>query len=432
MSKSSLLTDAKIRGLKAEPGKQAEHGDSLVPGLRLRVSGQSKSWILRQRAGGKVRTITIGKFGDGTGGLTLAAARTKAVALKAEIDRGVIPMPASPRPSLAEGRIRDLVDRFMAEYCVDKAVKRPEAYRWQFDKYVIPRFGDWTASAVRRADLREALREIRENHGLTTARRVGGLLKRFFRWTVGQDAIDADPMAALDLPGSEVVRERTLSDAEIKAIWLATDPSSASEERHPSRYPWGAYFRLLLLLGQRRGEIAAMRWSSLDLDKGTWSLESGETKSARAHLVPLPRAAVDLLRSLPRLGHQDGGKVFSDWVFTTNGRTPISGFGKAKIWLDDAMKVVLRKEGDEVMLAGWRVHDIRRSVATNLAKLGVDPFVRRRVLNHSLTGIDRVYDQHDYLERKRAALDLWAKHLAEIIDGKTGGENVVPMREIAQ
>jgi hypothetical protein len=126
--------------------------------------------------------------------------------------------------------------------------------------------------------------------------------------------------------------------------------------------------------------------------------------------VPLPAPAVELLRSLPRFSNidEDGNTKPSEWVLTTNGRAPIQDFSKPKGWLDEAMK---RELGS---LPHWQVHDIRRTVSTNLARLGVDPFVRRRVLNHALTGVDAVYDRHDYLEQKRRALDIWATELAHI------------------
>jgi len=430
----TLLTDSKIRGLKPVTGKQIEHGDSLVSGLRIRVSGNAKTWVLRQRAGGKVRTITLGPFGDTAGELTLAAARVKAVAVQAEIAGGKVPVPAAvPARDRKGPMVIETIDLFMVEYCRDKEVKRPEAYRWQFDKYIVPHFGGWRIAAVAKQDLKDFLRIIREKHGLTTARRVGGLCKRFFNWSAKEDIIESDPMALVDLPGKETVRDRTLNDSEIRALWLATDTASDRGElnkagrprAHPSMFPWGAYFRLLLLTGQRRGEVAGMRWDALDLDARTWALEASETKSGRAHLVPLSPAAVELLKGLPRItSKQNGEDVLSPYVLTTNGRAPIADFSKPKRWLDEEMDRLHR-----TAIPDWRTHDLRRTVSTALAKLGVEPFIRRRVLNHALEGVDKVYDRFDYLEPKRKALDLWAQHLAEIVEGKTGGGNVVLLRE---
>lgn len=431
MSKA-LLTDAKIRGLKAEPGQRTEHGDSVVDGLRLRVSNQAKVWALRIRAEGKVRTFTLGEFGEGRGQFGLAGARAEAIRLKQGIGEGIVPKPiASRAQATGKTTVRAMADRFMAEYAVDRRVKRPEAYRWQLDKYILPRIGARDVRDIKRAELRDVIQQVRDAHGLTTARRVGGLVKRLFAWLASEDVLETDPAAPLKLPGSEVQRERTLTDAELRALWRATDPANKPSDRnragrikpHPSDYPWGAYFRLLLLLGQRRSEVARMRWSSVDLEAATWALEADEVKSSRAHLVPLPEAAVALLGALPRVTYMrdDGEPVPSEWVLTTNGRAPIADFSKPKGWLDDAMRAELPH------LPHWVVHDLRRTVSTNLARLGIDPFVRRRVLNHALTGVDAIYDRHDYLEPKRRALATWAADLERIVGGSTVSPNVVAL-----
>ncbi len=427
----TLLTDAKIKALKAAPGERVEYPDSIVEGLRLRVSNRSKTWALRIRAGGKVRTVTIGEFGEGIGKMGLSSARAEAIKVKESIGEGHIPSPTTSRRRDTSNRLTDVIDAFQTRYAAER-VKRPEVYRWQFDKYVIPEIGDHDITLIKRRQLADFLDLISDRHGVTTARRVGGLLKRLFKFAASRDIIENDPAAALMLPGAEKQRERTLTETELKAFWLATDPSTKPNERnlagrikpHPSDYPWGAYFRLLLLLGQRRSEIATMRWSAVALDAGTWALEASEVKSARAHMVPLPAPAVELLRALPRVSiiDEDGKAKPSEWVLTTNGRAPIQDFSKPKGWLDEAMK---RELG---ALPHWQVHDIRRTVSTNLARLGVDPFVRRRVLNHALTGVDAIYDQYDYLEPKRRALDLWTSYLIETVEGRSSPSNVVSLK----
>lgn len=171
-----------------------------------------------------------------------------------------------------------------------------------------------------------------------------------------------------------------------------------------------------------------MRWDSIDMAAGTWTLASDETKSARAHVVPLSADAVAVLASLPRLSieDEDGHPVLSPWVLTTNGRAPIGAYSKPKGWLDKAMLAVLRKADPGADLPHWRVHDIRRTVSTNLARMGVDPFIRRRVLNHALEGVDAVYDRFDYVEPKAEALEAWAAMLRRIVSGQS-----VPPRFLA-
>jgi integrase len=429
-----MLTDAKIAGIKGTPAKPTEYPDGLVPGLRLRVTTTSKRWIVRARMGGKVRAVTLGEYGQGDNQLTLAGARIKAVEIMGGVKEGVIPQPASPRRDKSDKAltVSAAVDLFI-DYCRDdRGVKRPESYRWMMDKYVLPAIGEWQIKAVTKADLRTILERVKADNGVTSARRVGGVVRRLFRWAAQEDHIAADPASTLRLPGKETVRERTLSDAEIKALWHVTDPANDPQTRnkagriapHPSQNPWAAFHRLALVLGQRRGEIAAMRWSKIDLKAGTWALGSDETKSARAQLVPLPRIALDILNGIERL--ED-----CDHVLTTTGDGPIRDFSGAKLVLDAAMAAELAKDGHK--LEGWRFHDLRRTCSTNLAALKVDPFIRKRVLNHALEGLDRAYDRHDYLGEKRAALDLWADRLAEVVSTRPGGgDNVVKMKRKAK
>lgn len=410
-----MLTDAKIAGLKAAPGKPVEHADTIVPGLRLRVSAKNKTWLVRARMGGTVRAITIGTYGHETGEVTLAAARAAAVAILDKAKAGAPPLPQAPRRAKVKAKsVSSSVADFVT-YCTDdRGMKNPDSYKWMLEKYVTTAIGEWELRAVTKADLKEIIERVRDANGMTTARRVGGVIKRFFRWAAEEDLIAADPGATIRLPGKEVQRERTLTDAEIKALWHVTDPAidpmalnrAGRVAGHPSQWPWGPFIRLSLLLGQRRGEIANMRWSAVDLDAGTWTMTSADTKSARPQLVPLSEPAIRLLAAMPR--YED-----CDHVFTTTGAGPIRTFSKCKAMLDAAMMEAMNLKA----LPHWQLHDLRRTCSTNLAKLKVDPFIRRRVLNHALDGVDKVYDRHDYLDEKRAALDLWAGRVAAIVDG---------------
>jgi len=433
-----MLTDAKIRGLKGEPGQRVEVADVLVPGLRLRVTANAKTWVLRQRMGGKVRTVTLGPFGDGKSALSLSRARTLAHEVQEGVRGGAMPKASTARASAVQGQFSATIDLFMRRHAEGR-LKRPEAYRWMFDKYILPRFDGWHIGAVKRRDLADFLDDIADKHGMTTARRVGGLCKRLFRFALSRDIIELDPAAGVILPGAEVQRDRALTDKELAALWFVTDPANrvagvnkAGRPRpDPSDYPWSAYFRLLLLSGQRRGEVARMRWEAIDLDAGTWALSSAEKKSDRAHLVPLSAPALEILRTLPRVMVPDGegGTMPSPWVLTTNGLAPVSGYSKPKSWLDTSMQARMKGADAAAVMDPWRVHDLRRTVSTNLARLGVDPFTRRRVLNHAQSGVDAIYDRFDYLDQKRAALDLWGAALMRIAAGQPVGANVVSIRQ---
>jgi integrase len=182
-----------------------------------------------------------------------------------------------------------------------------------------------------------------------------------------------------------------LTDAEIAALWPATDQLG---------YPFGQLVRLLLITAQRRDEVAHMRWSDLDLDNRVWTIPRERTKSDRLQQVPLSSLAMEVLAETPRLG---------DYVLSSGvrGDKPVSGFSVAKKRLDAISG-----------LAEWRLHDLRRTAASGMAKLNVPPHIIEKVLNHStgtVSGVAAVYNRYGYLDEKRDALEAWSKMMTEII-----------------
>jgi integrase len=227
-----------------------------------------------------------------------------------------------------------------------------------------------------------------------------------FNWAIDREIIQASPVVRIPKPGKETDRDRCLSDDELRAIWMAAEAVG---------WPFGPCVKLLILTAQRRDEVAHIRWSEIDLEAGMWTLPRERTKNSKAHEVPLSPMAVDVLRSLPRSDRVD-------LVFTTTGRTPISGFSQFKKRIDALSKVGLT-DADE-----WVFHDFRRTVTTNLAKMGIPPQVADKVLNHvqgTIKGVAAVYNRHGYLDERRAALNAWANRLDQIINGMPG--NVTPL-----
>jgi integrase len=181
-------------------------------------------------------------------------------------------------------------------------------------------------------------------------------------------------------------------------VWRAAEKISG---------PFGALVELLALTGQRRDEVAGMRWHELDLEGRLWTLPRGRVKNDQGHEVPLSAAAVAILKSLPRIAD-------SPFVFTTNGTAPSSGYSKGKRRLDE----LLPRE-----MAPWRLHDLRRTVASGMARLGINLPVIEKVLNHgsgSFAGIVSVYQKHSFADEKRAALDAWGQHVERLVSGKPG------------
>jgi integrase len=385
-----MLTDAKVGAIKPPAAGQVEHRDTKVIGLRLRVgSGGKKTWTVRARIGAKVINKKLGSYPA----MKLAAARMAAEKLL---------------QALARDGSADALDRTfgaVAAVWIEKVAK-PKNASWKLQQrrlemHVLPAWQERRIAELRRADVRELLEGV---EGEVLPNRVLTLVKTIFRYALSRDWIDASPIEGIERPKAEAERERVLSMEEAAAIWNAAGLLG---------FPFGQYLQTLALTAQRRTEVAAMRWSDVDPDAATWIIPAKETKSERAHLVPLSAPVVEILRHLPRLG---------EFVFTHDGETHISGYAKAKARLDGFIAAAGAK------VASWTLHDLRRTAATHMVRLGVSEEVVGRVLNHAPKGVTaKVYALHTYAPEKRSALDRWAAELMREVAGKPA-RNVVALR----
>ena len=271
-------------------------------------------------------------------------------------------------------------------------------------KEVANRWNGRRLSQITRAHVHEMLDEIVDRGTPIRANRVFAQMRKMCRWAVARGIIDRSPCEGMSAPSPETRRDRVLDDAELKLAWEAFEAIG---------WPFGPIGKLLFLTGARRDEVAGMEWREIDLDARTWTLPASRTKNKREHVVPLSDAAVEILADLPRV---EGGR----FVFSTTGRTAVSGFSRAKASVDAAIIQRLRKDAEErgddlTDVKGppsWMLHDLRRTVATNLQKLGVRLEVTVAVLNHvsgSRAGIVGIYQRHSWAEGKRAALDAWVR-----------------------
>jgi integrase len=198
------------------------------------------------------------------------------------------------------------------------------------------------------------------------------------------------------------MRTRVLSESELRAFWAAAGEMA---------YPWGPYFRLLLLTMQRRTELASGRRQEIDLERALWTIPAARMKGDAPHVVPLAPLAHSIFASLPTF--TKGTCIFS----TTFGAKPISGFSKAKRVLEGLMLAELRKSrGGAATLEPWGLHDLRRTGRTALSALPVAEVVRELVIAHAKPGLHKVYDQHAYVDEKRQALALWETRLLGIVE----------------
>jgi integrase len=404
------LTDAAVQRLKAPPGGRVDYFDAAFPGLSLRVTGsvdqrpERRTWTLFYRIGGRQRRLT---FEPGYPALSLAEARAAATQAQLQIKAGLDPaeVKATLRKSVA--RPPDTVAAVVESFIRLDLERRKRAPRYIadirkiFSNHVLPRWTDRDVRAITRRDVIELLDAIMDTGsivkgasgkrrklpgGPVIANRTLAAVRAMFNWALRRGIVEATPAAMVEAPGEETARARVLEDSEIVAVWAASSTLG---------YPFGPFFQLALLLGQRREEIAHMQWGQIDQTAGVWSLPT--SKSGRAHMVPLAPMAVDILSALPTKA--------SRYVFTTSGDTPISGFSKAKRRLDQA---VADTHGS---IAPWTIHDLRRSCATTMGRLGMSRFIVGKVLNHADHSVTGIYDRHEYLHEKRHALEMWAQHI---------------------
>jgi integrase len=413
-----MLSDITIRKLCASPPpKRVEHPDGKVAGLFFitQPSGAT-SWALRYRAQGASRKLTLGPFPA----LDLRAARRKAEEERGKIARGEDPA-AAKQASRAAAKAEREGETDLVEKVVEKFIERyakAQTRDWReterlLEKNAVEKWKGRRLSMITPPQIHDLLDEIIDRGAPIAANRVLAQLKVLGGWAVERGIIEKNPFEGIKPPASEKgrARERVLDDAENKLVWNAADAID---------WPFGPIVKLLLLTGARRDEVAQMEWREVDLDRAVWKLPASRSKNRREHTIPLSDTSLDVLRSVPRIER-------SEFVFTTNGRTPVSGFSKAKPALDRAM-AELAGEG-ALPIPGWVLHDLRRTVATNLQRLGVRLEVTEAVLNHvsgSRAGIVGVYQKHDYAAEKRLALDAWARRLDAIVIGAEAS-NVVEL-----
>jgi integrase len=230
---------------------------------------------------------------------------------------------------------------------------------------------------------------------VTANRELAGI-RKFFSWCIEGDIIEVNPAAGIREPAKETARDRVLSDAELRLVWLAAEGDG---------YPFGPLVQLLLLTAQRRLEAAGAAWSEFDLTGGNWDLPGKRTKNGRAHSVPLSDAALAVLADIPRF--PDG-----DFVFGSGGRSAFTGYSKAKARLDRRIAEIA---GGPVI--AWTLHDLRRTAATRMADIGIFPHVVEEILNHASarSGVAGTYNRSRLEPEKRDGLERWGRYVERLV-----------------
>ena len=276
-------------------------------------------------------------------------------------------------------------------------------------------FGHAKAPDLTKRQIIEFLDSIVDRGAPVAANRIYALLKQFFEWAAAKDLIPASPMAGVKPPGGiERPRMRILNADEIHAVWQRLDTADMAE---PTRLA----LKLLLVTGQRRGELTHAKWSHFDLDAKLWTVPVELLKSAHSrrdkpepHVVPLSELAIELLSKLRALTST------SPYVLPTHASPR-----HARSYSDAVLSRAVRQNREHFGIPEWTPHDLRRTAASHMTRLGVPRLHVEKVLNHSTGDIAEVYDRHDYLPEKRAALERWGEHLQAIVEGRE--QTIVPL-----
>jgi integrase len=381
------LTAASVARIKPPKAGQADYFDKGYPGLALRVSyGGAKTWIYFYRLHGKLRRLSLGRYP----GMSLTEARDAWRSARLAVSKGE--SPAHIRPTTA--------DTFAA--AAEEWLKRDQAQnrsvaevRRVIERDVNPVWGERLIAAITRRDALELIDGVADRGAVTMARRLHSHLHRLFRWSVGRGILEVNPMADLPKPGAAVKRDRLLSDSELAEVWKAAEKTA---------WPFGRATQLLILTAARRDEIGSLRWSEIHGDE--IRIPGERSKSGEPRIIPLSSVAMKLVDTLPRVG---------DHVFSSNG-SGLGGWSKAKRSID-----TMAAEANSGPLTSWRLHDLRRTCATGLQRLGVGLQVIESILGHvggSRAGIVGIYQRHQYVAEARVALEAWALELERIAGGK--------------
>jgi integrase len=378
---------------------RTEYPDAGCPGLYLVVQPSgTRSWAFRFRHNGVNGKRTLGRAGDD--GLSLAAARAAAAAHRHRLDQGADVTAVTSVTPKAEGG-GDKIETAFASFLELHAYRKTRpATAWAtertFNNVILPEWRGRTIGEIRKRDVIDLVEGIAASGRGYLANRTLGTLSKFFNWLVARDALPFSPVVGVERPHQETVRDRVLSDAELRALWLASEADG----------PFGQALKVLVLTGQRRNEVSQMRWSEIDAEHRVWTLPGARSKNRRPHQVPLVPQVWDIINVTPRI-------VGCDFVFTANGKKPVTGWDKAKVRISE--KANLESEN-------WRLHDLRRTCASGMQRLGISVPVIEKALNHisgTFRGIVGVYQQHDYADEVRIALQKWADRVEEIVSGKS-------------
>jgi integrase len=432
------LTERDLPKLAA-PAKGAHiYLDDRQPGLAVRVTANGvRSFVAMYRArlhdgGFAQRKVTLGRIEE----MTLDAARDRASDYRRAAKDGGDLRAVEEEKAAEQRRARKARDeaetvstatgRFLKDHVDGKALRSAHISKLYIgvicdgardpkdtDRIIVVGLGKHRMRELSRADVQDFLDELSSKRGLPYAFATFAHLRKFCNWYAAKDETFRNPVikGMVDFTLKNLKRDRTLSDDELREVWKATEKVTPK---------FGAIARLLTLTGQRLNEIAAARleWVNGDM----LEIPASFYKTGTPHTVPLTPTAASIIKAQPR-------QKDAEFIFGKTGKTPFSGFSKAKAELDEVIAVARKSNGNKKPMPDWRLHDLRRTARSLMSRAGVPSDIAERVLGHVIGGVRGVYDRHAYLNEKREALEKLGKMIGSILDPSPASakSNVVPL-----
>ena len=382
------LTKSAIDALPT-PASDLVYWDAASPGFGVKVTPKGrKVFLVLYRTGGagsRLRKYTIGPYGR----VTLHQARMAAQKVfSAKVEgRDLAAEKREARRRVVADQVEDLLETFIAQHVsqnrsageVSRLLRREVGRPW----------AGRSIHEITKRDVVEVISTIEQRGAPSAANKALKSVKTFLRWCVGRAVLDQSPADGVPLPAKEVARDRVLNTEELAQVILAARKMGG---------PYGGIVEFLALTGQRREEVARMKWDELDLAQRVWTLPKSRTKNGKEHVVHLSEQSLAVLQRVEKK---------QPFVFSVLGSKPFQEFTGAKRRLDQLSGVT-----------AWRLHDLRRTCVSGMARLGIAPHVADKILNHqagTISGVAAVYQRHEFLSERRQALDLWGIHIGEIL-----------------
>ena len=372
------------------PASDVVYWDAACPGFGVKVTPKGrKVFVVLYRTGGagsKLRKYTIGPYGR----VTLHQARVAAQKVFAArlAGRDLAAEKQAARRRLVVDRVDDLLETYIAQHLaqnrsggeISRLLRRELGQSWR----------GRSIHDITKRDVVEVVSAVEQRGAPGTANKTLKSTKTFLRWCVGRAILDSSPAAGIPMPSKVVSRDKVLTDQELALVIRAVRKMGA---------PFSGIVELLALTGQRREEVTQMTWDELDIGQRVWTLPGSRTKNGKKHVVHLSEQAIAVLNGVERKG---------PFVFSVFGTRPFHDFSRVKRLLDGLSAV-----------SQWRLHDLRRTCVSGMARLGVAPHVADKILNHqtgTISGVAAVYQRHEFFAERRAALDLWGAHVAALVE----------------